>query len=81
MKGYLGHLLGGDARFFPVPPFLATTLRERESWSINTAGVTEAVERAKALRSADDSPQPGVMRPAPGPAPIPGDTTPHRTIR
>jgi len=64
-----------------VPPFLATTLREREPWSINTAGVSEAVDRAKALRAVEDSQRPGGLRPAPGPAPIPLDTTPHRTIR
>jgi len=81
VNGYLGRLLGGDARFYPVPPFLATTLREREPWSINTAGVSEAVDRAKALRAVDDSQRPGGLRPAPGPAPIPLDTTPHRTIR
>ena len=81
VNSYLARLLGGDARFFPVPPFLVTILRERESWSINTAGVTEAVDRAKALRAGEDSQRPPGMRPAPGPAPIPLDTTPHRTIR
>lgn len=81
VNGYLGRLLGGDARFFPVPPFLATTLREREPWTINAAGVSEAVDRTKALRASEDSQRPGGMRPAPGPAPIPIDTTPHRTIR
>ena len=78
---YLGHLLAGEARYFPVPPFLAAALRERESWAINAAGVADAVDRAKALRAAEDSLHPGGMRPAPGPAPIPLDTTPHRTVR
>ena len=41
--------------------------------------MTEAVE-LRALRAADDSPQPGGCARS-GPAPIPGDTTPHRTIR
>lgn len=78
---YLSRLLAGQARFFPVPPFLAMALREREPWSINPAGVADAVDRAKALRGPEDSAQPNGMRPAPGPAPIPMDTTPHRTIR
>lgn len=81
VNGYLGRLLGGEARFFPVPPFLAVVLREREPWSINAAGVADAVDRAKALRASEDSLRPPGMRPAPGPAPIPLDTAPHRTIR
>jgi hypothetical protein len=81
VNAYLGHLLAQEARFFPVPPFLAAALRERERWSINAAGVADAVDRAKALRAAQDSLRPRDMRPAPGPAPVPGDTTPHRTIR
>jgi parvulin-like peptidyl-prolyl cis-trans isomerase-like protein len=81
VNSYLRRLLGGEARFFPVPPFLAVALREREPWSINAAGVADAVDRAKALRAHEDSLLPGGMRPAPGPAPIPLDTTPHRTIR
>ena len=81
VKAYLGRLLSGDARFFPVPPFLAVSLREKETWTINAAGVSEAVDRAKAQRASQDSQQPGGMRPAPGPAPIPLDTAPRRTIR
>jgi parvulin-like peptidyl-prolyl cis-trans isomerase-like protein len=70
---YVGRLLAQEARFFPVPPFLAAALRERERWSVNAAGVAEAVERAMALRGPQDSLRPG-MRPAPGPPPIPVDT-------
>jgi hypothetical protein len=81
VNGYLGRLLGGETRFFPVPPFLAEALRERERWSINAAGVADAVDRAKALRAAEDSLHPPGMRPAPGPPPLPLDTAPHRTIR
>jgi hypothetical protein len=80
VNNYLGRVLGGEARFFPAPPFLAALLREREPWSVNAAGVADAVDRAKALRASEDSLRP-VMRPAPGPAPMPIDTTPHRTIR
>jgi hypothetical protein len=81
VTGYVGRLLAGEVRFFPVPPFLAAALREREPWSINAAGVTDAADRVKALRASEDSLLPGGMRPAPGPPPLPLDTTPHRTIR
>ena len=81
VNNYLGRVLGGEARFFPVPPFLAVVLREQEPWSINAAGVADAVDRAKVLRAHEDSLHPGGMRPAPGPAPIPTDTTRHRMIR
>jgi hypothetical protein len=78
---YLSQLLAGQARFFPVPPFLAIELRAREHWSITPAGIADAVTRAKVLRGPEDSVRAPGMRPAPGPAPVPMDTTPHRTIR
>jgi hypothetical protein len=82
VNAYLAALLTGQARFFPVPPFLAMELREREPWSISPKGITEAVDRAKAIRGPEDTlQQPRGMRPAPGPAPMPLDTAPHRTIR
>lgn len=81
VNSYLGRLLAGEAPFFPVPPFLATVMREREHASINAAGVADAVARAKTLRAPEDSASPRGMRPAPGPAPVPPDTAPHRTIR
>ena len=81
VNAYLGQLLAGQARFFPVPPFLAIELRARERWSITHAGIADAVTRAKALRGPEDSTRAPGMRPAPGPAPVPMDTTPHRTIR
>ena len=81
VNAYLGRLLAGEAPFFPVPPFLATTLRERERVSINAAGIADAVDRAQASRASEDSASSRGMRPATGPAPIPLDTTPHRTTR
>lgn len=80
VNAYLGRVVTGEAGFFPVPPFLATALRERERWSISAAGVVEATERAKVLRAQQDSAR-GPMRRAPGPPPIPGDTGHHRTIQ
>ena len=81
VDAYLGRVLSEGAQFFPVPPFLAAALRESEPWSINAAGVAEAVDRAKALRAAGDSVPGGGMRPAPGPPPIPLDTAHGRVIR
>ena len=81
VNGYLQHLLGGEARFVPVPPFLAAALREREPWAINAAGVAGAMDRAKMLRASEDSVRPRGMRPASGPAPIPLDNVHRRTIR
>ena len=80
--GYLTRALAGSARFMPVSPFLADVLREREQWSINPAGVADAVERATALRGAmpADTTQRG-MRRAGGPPPIPRDTAPQRYLR
>ena len=72
VNDYVDRVLQGRARFFPVPPFLGETLREKADWSVDEAGVRRAVERAQAIRTASDSTrtnQPRVM-PAPGPAPI-----------
>jgi hypothetical protein len=76
VDAYLERAFAGKAQFYPVPPFLAAALREKETWSINPAGVAEAVERAAALQTAGDSaPRPG-LRQAPGGPPIPRDTGP-----
>ena len=75
VNAYLDHVfLNRSARFFPVPPFLATTLRGAD-WSINEAGVARALTRAQAIRIRADSGrvEPGKgLRLAPGPAPVPG---------
>jgi hypothetical protein len=70
--------LQGTATFFPVPPFLATALRPGQHWTINEAGVTEALERAQAIRTVVDSTTPARspgLKPAPGPAPVPRSST------
>ncbi|MFN2571825.1 MAG: peptidylprolyl isomerase [Gemmatimonadales bacterium] len=71
VNDYLDRVLQGRARFFPVPPFLGETLRERARWNVDEAGVRRAVERAQELRASTDSSR-GAPRiqPAPGPAPI-----------
>lgn len=67
----------GTAPFYPVPPFLASALREGTPWSLNQAGITRAYEAAQTMRGADSAgraaPPPG-LKPAPGPPPVaPGD--------
>ena len=81
---YLNRVLQGRVRFFPVPPFLGNTLRDRAQWSVDEAGVRRALERAREMRQASDSTRGGPgqgprMTPAPGPAPI--DTTHRKTTR
>jgi hypothetical protein len=83
VDGYLGRVMAGETRFVGVPPFLATALRERERWSINAAGVADAVARTKALRASLDSAggAGGGLRRAPGPPPVGSDTAPKRSAR
>jgi hypothetical protein len=63
----------GTAPFFPVPPFLASALRQGQPWSLNEAGIARAMESAQAIRAADTSvraaPPTGLKR-APGPPPV-----------
>jgi hypothetical protein len=79
VQDYLERVLSNRAQFAPVPPFLAATLRERGDWAVSQAGVVQATSRAQALRAAVDSlapPSPQQqepqLKPAPGPAPVPG---------
>ncbi|OLC37170.1 MAG: hypothetical protein AUH81_06710 [Candidatus Rokubacteria bacterium 13_1_40CM_4_69_5] len=75
VNDYLDHVFDqGAAQFFPVPPFLAMVLRAGQHWSVNGAGVSEALERAQAVRAQLDSAtrRSGTgLKPAPGPAPAP----------
>jgi len=67
----------GSAPFFPVPPFLASALRQGQPWSLNEAGIARAVESAQAIRAADTTvraaPPTGLKR-APGPPPVAVDS-------
>lgn len=66
VEDYLERVVQGRARYFPLPPFLAETLRDRGASSVNQSGVRRAVERAREVRAAVDSGQ------APGQAAPPG---------
>src|SRR5881396_956066 len=67
----------GSTPFFPVPPFLASALRQGQPWSLNEAGIARAVESAQAIRAADTTvraaPPTGLKR-APGPPPVAADS-------
>ncbi len=71
---YLDRAVTQDrAPFVPVPPFLASALRQGQPWSLNEAGIARAAEGAQAIRTADTTgraaPSPGLKR-APGPPPV-----------
>jgi len=74
----------GSAPFFPVPPFLASALRQGQPWSLNEAGIARAVESAQAIRAADTTvraaPPTGLKR-APGPPPVAVDSGGRQTPR
>ncbi len=73
-----------SAPFFPVPPFLASTLRQGQPWSLNEAGIARAVESAQAIRAADTTaratPPTGLKR-APGPPPVAAESGGRRAPR
>src|SRR5216117_610785 len=75
----------GAAQFFPVPPFLAMALRPGQGWSVNEAGLAQALERAQAIRAQRDSASRGRgtgLKPAPGPPPAPpADSAKQRAPR
>jgi len=74
----------GAAQFFPVPPFLAMALRPGQGWSVNEAGLAQALERAQAIRAQRDSASRGSgtgLKPAPGPAPAPPADSAKQRVR
>ncbi|HWC74437.1 MAG TPA: peptidylprolyl isomerase [Gemmatimonadales bacterium] len=76
---YMDRVVQGQVRFFPVPPFLGETLRDRAQWSVDEAGVRRAVERAQQMRADSTRAAPGPrIAPAPGPAPIDTSRRPHQ---
>lgn len=74
----------GSAPFFPVPPFLASALRQGQPWSLNEAGIARAAESAQAIRAADTTvraaPPTGLKR-APGPPPVAAESAGRQAPR
>ena len=73
---YFDRAVARQVQFVPVPPFLAQTLRQRDSYAFDQAGIRRAVERATEGRGGPDSTQaagarPG-LRPSPAPPILPG---------
>ena len=63
----------GSTPFVPVPPFLASALRQGQPWSLNEAGIARAAESAQAIRAADTTGRaaaPTGLKRAPGPPPV-----------
>jgi hypothetical protein len=75
VESYVDRILGGQAQPLPVPQPLATVLESKYDYSINSAGVDRAVERAQKIRATADSSraanQPKSQVPLPG-MPNPG---------
>jgi peptidyl-prolyl cis-trans isomerase D len=78
VESYLDRLNDGKSRLRQLPYALATVLRSRQPFRLDDAGIARGLEIAKertaAKRDSAGKPSlpPGAMRPAPGPAPIPG---------
>ena len=74
VEEYFDRLVNGKSRLRPLPSALAALLRDRSSYKIFGAGIKRAVEIAEAERKKTDSTaaKAGPLKPAPGPAPIPG---------
>jgi hypothetical protein len=82
VEAYFDRLNDGKSRLRPLPSALATLLRARLPSRVDDAGLNRALELAKE-RAAQDTTgapgapvPPGAMRPAPGPAPVPGAGAP-----
>jgi PPIC-type peptidyl-prolyl cis-trans isomerase-like protein len=82
VEQYFDHLVSGKSRLRPLPSALASVLRDRYDYKIYGSGLNRAVELAQAERKkadttkANPSPDAAGLKPAPGPAPIPGAAAP-----
>jgi hypothetical protein len=73
VERYFDQLIAGKQRLRPLPAALGTLLRDRLPYRVYDAGVNRSVEIATEIKSkADTGAQRGGMRPATGPAPVPG---------
>jgi hypothetical protein len=82
VEAYFDRLNDGKSRLRPLPSALATLLRSRLPSRVDDAGLSRALELAKERAGQDTTTAPGApippgaMRPAPGPAPVPGAGAP-----
>jgi hypothetical protein len=81
---YFDRLISGKVRLRPMPGALGTMLRQQNRYRINDPGVTRGLELALAQQQKRDSTGGGAhppvdrpgLKPAPGPAPVPGAPAP-----
>ena len=55
IESYVDRILAGQAQPLPVPQPLANVLQTKYDYTINSAGIERAVERAKKIRASADS--------------------------
>jgi peptidyl-prolyl cis-trans isomerase D len=55
IDGYLDKLFANQTRYIDVPGPVQTALRDKYDWKVNNTALSEAVERAKQLKQAQDS--------------------------
>ncbi|HET7583511.1 MAG TPA: peptidylprolyl isomerase [Gemmatimonadaceae bacterium] len=55
VEEYVTNLFSGQAQLVQIPPQVAGALREKFEWRVNQAGITRAVELAKAEKARTDS--------------------------
>jgi hypothetical protein len=81
---YFDRLVSGQVRLRPMPGALGTVLREQGRYRVNDPGVSRGLELALAQQQKRDSTGGGAqppaggpgLKPAPGPAPVPGAPAP-----
>ena len=81
---YFDRLISGKVRLRPMPGALGTMLRQQSRYRINDPGVSRGLELALAQQQKRDSTGGGAhppvdrpgLKPAPGPAPVPGAPAP-----
>ncbi len=82
LKGYFDHIVAGQQRARPLPASLGDVLRDRIEHHVYQGGIQRGLELAQrkkaqqALDTTETAPtgQPPAMQPAPGPAPLQGDS-------
>jgi hypothetical protein len=74
---YLDNLVKGTEQFVEIPSPLATAVRKKYDWKVNSAGLDRAVAAATAIRAKEDSLKAAAMPKSavPMPGPVPGDTS------
>jgi hypothetical protein len=70
VQAYFEKLAIGEARLHPLPQALPMVLREKARWRINPAGITKALEIARAVQARKGTAPQGPLQQAPGGPPV-----------